>query len=251
MKVGSIYIIRNTVNNKVYIGQTTMLVSERFAAHIKPSTSKRKRGYKLYNAMNKYGSDKFYVETLEENVPIEKLNGLETEYIYKYDSYNNGYNSTPGGDGRTLSKIEREDELLRLAKLGMNTHEIALIFGCHHATVIRTLHKLGFRYHYDENKIIELSKGGMKNKDIAELMNCHPYTVCRILDRRNERKYRVPVKNRSIDIEAIRSDYDAQMPITEICTKYNISKTVFYRIKSENNFHLRPQIYKYKTRYYD
>ena len=51
MKVGSIYIIKNKINDKVYIGQTTMTVHERFMVHLKPSTQKIRRNYKLYNAI--------------------------------------------------------------------------------------------------------------------------------------------------------------------------------------------------------
>jgi len=32
---------------------------------------------KFYRAIRKYGEDKFYVELLEENIPIEKLNERE------------------------------------------------------------------------------------------------------------------------------------------------------------------------------
>lgn len=72
VRTGSIYIIKNTVNDKVYIGQTTTTVHERFMAHMKPSTSKMRHTYKLYNAILKYGADKFYVETLLENIPISE-----------------------------------------------------------------------------------------------------------------------------------------------------------------------------------
>ncbi len=59
MRTGSIYIIKNTINDKVYIGQTTMTVHERFMSHKKPCVLKQRSTYKLYNAMNKYGSDNF------------------------------------------------------------------------------------------------------------------------------------------------------------------------------------------------
>ena len=72
-QTGSIYIIRNTINDKVYIGQTTMTVMERFKNHLKPSTCKQRSTYKLYNAMNKYGKENFYVETLESNIPVGEL----------------------------------------------------------------------------------------------------------------------------------------------------------------------------------
>ena len=73
MKIGSIYIIKNYINDKVYIGQTTMTVRERFMTHMKPSICKRTPTRKLYNAINKYGRENFYYEILEENVPLKYL----------------------------------------------------------------------------------------------------------------------------------------------------------------------------------
>ena len=59
MRTGSIYIIKNNINEKVYIGQTTMTVHERFMMHMKPSTTKQRSGYKLYMAVKKYGKEHY------------------------------------------------------------------------------------------------------------------------------------------------------------------------------------------------
>ena len=251
MRTGSIYIIRNTVNDKVYVGQTTMTVHERFMTHMKPSTAKRKRNYKLYNAVLKYGRDKFYVETLESDVPLNLLNQKEIEYISKYNSYYDGYNSSKGGDGRIINKIENEDEVLRMAKDGINSHVIAEFVGVDYITVLRTLHKLGFYYRPDQKEIVRLSKAGMSNTEIANRFGCHPYTVSRALQRHDSRKHRKPVKCRhDFDVDAFILAYNNQMPIEEICSVFKISSTTFYRLKSQYNIPTRPQIYKYKTRYY-
>ena len=53
MIYGSIYIIKNKINDKVYIGQTTQAVDERFKQHCKPSEHKRHK-YTLYRAMTKF-----------------------------------------------------------------------------------------------------------------------------------------------------------------------------------------------------
>lgn len=251
MKTGSIYIIKNTENDKVYIGQTTMTVRERFKAHLKPSAHKQKRSYKLYNAMAKYGSDKFYVETLESGVPLEQLDEREIEYIAQYDSFKNGYNSTPGGDGRIFNKLNNEEELLRLAKEGKRPKELAKLFGVNHATVFRTLHKLGFYYRASYTEIAELSESGLSNAEIAKLLHCSKATVTRALDRNDTRRHRKPVKLRDFDYDALVRDYDAQMPMNELVKKHGITKTTFYRIKAERGFPTRPQIYKNKIRYRD
>ena len=75
---------------------------------------------KFYNAVRKYGWDHFvynYELVIEAETKAElnqKLNEMEIYYIQKYDSYNNGYNMTPGGDGgptntgRVMSYEERK-----------------------------------------------------------------------------------------------------------------------------------------------
>lgn len=126
-----------------------MPVAERYRAHMKPSTAKLKGTYKIYNAINKYGKENFYYEILETNVPESELDSKEIAYIAQYNSYYEGYNSTPGGDGRVISKIEDEQELLRLATAGQTAEELAKIFNVCKATIFRTLHKLNFYYHVD------------------------------------------------------------------------------------------------------
>lgn len=252
MKTGSIYIIRNTVNDKVYIGQTTQAVKDRFYAHMKPSTSKRKPGYKLYSAMNKYGKDKFCCETFETGIPIDQLDEKEIAYIAEYDSFEHGYNSTPGGDGRVFNKLNNEEEVLELAKSGKTTEEIAEMFSVHKATVIRTLHKIGFYYHVEPSKVLELANSGLSIKKIAKRLGCSTATVSRTLDRNHQRRHRNPIKKREcFDYDGLISDYYNQLPMQELCDKYEITKTSFYRIKEKMGFRTRPQIYKHIIRYFD
>lgn len=58
---GFIYIIRNTINNKIYIGQTRTSVEQRWKEHLRHA----QYGKQIINrAMKKYGVDKFYIEML-------------------------------------------------------------------------------------------------------------------------------------------------------------------------------------------
>lgn len=252
MKTGRIYIIKNTVNSKVYIGQTKGTVHNRLVQHMKPSTVRSRGSYKFYRAVKELGADKFYAETLEENVPLEKLDDREIAWIAEYDSFHNGYNATPGGDGRIINVANNQEEMLRLASDGRNAHELAERFNVNAATIIRTLHKLGFYYRPSQALIIEMAESGMKNTEIATVLNCHPATVSRALTRVNKRKHRVPAKLReAFSYEDLRNDYFNQMPICELCAKYGITKTTFYRIKMQEKIATRPQIYAHKTRYYN
>lgn len=105
---GKIYIIKNIINDKVYIGQTIQSIERRFNKH-KSDYKLKKYDTKLTRAFNKYGIENFYVELLEENIEENFLDEKEIFWIKKYDSYNNGYNSTLGGQRKNSpSKYDRD-----------------------------------------------------------------------------------------------------------------------------------------------
>lgn len=87
----NIYIIRNTVNNKVYVGQSKN-VERRFKNHMKAHQCESTKKKKLAIDLELYGKDVFYYEILAENIKMETAGDIELEYIKKYDSVNNGYN---------------------------------------------------------------------------------------------------------------------------------------------------------------
>lgn len=91
-----IYIIKNTVNNKVYIGQTSRELEVRWNEHKKCGNIGYKLTSKFYRDMYEIGVDNFYIEVLE-TCNINELDSKEQYYINKYNSFYNGYNSTRGG----------------------------------------------------------------------------------------------------------------------------------------------------------
>lgn len=101
--VGLIYLIRNTVNGKVYVGQTHQGLARRKAEHL----SRDKRGdrdHKLYLAMKKHGADAFVFEEFCSAVKPELLDALEIDVISQFNSYGRGYNMTPGGGAPSAEK---------------------------------------------------------------------------------------------------------------------------------------------------
>ena len=86
-----IYKITNNINGKVYIGQTNN-PKRRFQEH-------KNKGYGeakiLYYAFDKYGIENFSFETIEE---VKNYNEREKYWIKYYDSFENGYNLTEGGE---------------------------------------------------------------------------------------------------------------------------------------------------------
>lgn len=110
---GFIYIIRNTINNKVYIGQTRTSVEQRWKEHLRHA----QYGKQIINrAMKKYGIDKFYIEMLE-TCDLEDLDYKEMYYIELYNSTDKskGYNISIGGNTpRFKRKILNISDLINL-----------------------------------------------------------------------------------------------------------------------------------------
>lgn len=97
MEKGKIYKIVNNVNGLVYIGCTINSLEQRFNEHLY-RCFKTDYKSKLYNSIKKYGTENFSIELIEE-CELNVIYETEKKYVEKYDSYNNGLNSTLGGEG--------------------------------------------------------------------------------------------------------------------------------------------------------
>ena len=243
----SIYVIRNTVNDKVYIGQTSQSVEERFAQHKKPSTFKQRGTYKLYNAMAKYGKDAFYVETLESNIPITDIDEKEKYYIELYNSFYNGYNSTKGGDGKTISAISDLEKLSELYRSGMRIKEIAQHFGVAEQTISRTLKVLDIeprrlRVTLDYLKSNQKAK---TNVEMASELGVSTATITRAFQRfgikrgkgssnahtkQNQPKFSNQDKERLATVW-----YDKSVLVKEIAKMFGVSKESILKYAKEMN----------------
>ena len=110
--MNKVYCITNKINNKKYVGFTSMTIPERMGQH----RHKANNGNKsiIHNAIRKYGWDKFKVSILYEGK--DALN-REDSYIKRMGDYN----ITPGGSanqkGRTW-KWSEEQKLNIKGKIG-------------------------------------------------------------------------------------------------------------------------------------
>lgn len=90
----SVYMHINLINGKKYIGITKRKPSYRW---------NNGKGYsnqpKFYNAINKYGWDLFNHQIVKDNLPEQCAKTLEKILISVYDTIENGYNVTIGGEG--------------------------------------------------------------------------------------------------------------------------------------------------------
>lgn len=188
--LGSIYIIKNTINNKVYIGQTINKVSYRFKTHIYYAS--RGGDYVIGKAMRKYGISNFYYEIIEQ-CPVENLNAREIHWIAKYNSTNPkfGYNMSIGGNKISFRQLD-ENEVIELFKLGNPAYIIAAEL-LH--TSVSKVSEILRRHHIEyginkqkikkgkEDEVINYYKAGYGCRKIAAITSLNKTTVLKILHR--------------------------------------------------------------------
>ena len=139
---GRIYIIRNTVNSKIYVGQTTVSIKLRFQNHL--SAARNNKDYVIGKAIRKYGQDKFYVELLEECLK-EELNEREKYWIsfFKATDSRYGYNLSIGGHHPFTTKEINESQVIALFNDGIpaynSTVDIGKQFNKNKSTIRRIL----------------------------------------------------------------------------------------------------------------
>lgn len=179
---GVIYIIRNNINGKVYIGQTIQPLKERWYRHCgKTGISESESRMAIKRAILKYGKENFTIEILEE-CNQEDLNAREKYYIDMYDSYKSGYNSTLGGqEGLNIPFVkiskDKHGEIIDLYKSGLSLRSIAVNYNVDKHTIKHILdyYNIPLRktrtYKFSEKercKILEDYNNGISRKEIQD-----------------------------------------------------------------------------------
>ena len=129
-----IYKITNDINGKIYIGKTELSIEKRFKQHCNDSKKNGKNHRPLYAAMNKYGTEHFHIEVIEEtNQPEER----EQYWIETLQSFKYGYNATQGGDGKHYLDY---DLIIKTYKEVKNCVKVAQLLNIHPESVRKILH---------------------------------------------------------------------------------------------------------------
>ena len=102
-----IYSITNVINGKRYIGQSTN-IKKRWQKHINDSKNEKASAYNypICKALRKYGVDNFDFSILE-NCSICSLDEREIYWIDSYNSIEDGYNQTIGGQNPVAQKLKK------------------------------------------------------------------------------------------------------------------------------------------------
>lgn len=203
-KYGRVYIIRNTVNTKVYVGQTTVSIKLRFQNHL--SAARNGKDYIIGKAIRKYGEDKFYIELLEECL-AEELNEREVYWISYFNSTDSkfGYNMSIGGNvTRTTTELNKE-LILSMFNSGIPAYKIANLIHTGVPNITKLLRDNNIAYgrvlqkvtEDEEKEIIELYKSGYRTMGISRKFNINKSTVRKVL-LRNNIKLRTSKENKNL-----------------------------------------------------
>lgn len=126
MSIG-IYKITNIINNKCYIGQS-IDINRRFSRH--KTYAKNKIDYPLYKDINMFGLENFTFEIVE-LCHNRDLNIREKYWIDFYNSVQQGYNLTIGGQSLSIKLLKlTEDDIDNIIdmlknRLDLSQNEIA------------------------------------------------------------------------------------------------------------------------------
>ena len=218
-KLGKIYLISNDVNNKLYVGQTIQTLNKRFNGHCCYSKSDRSVNMYIKRAIHKYGKDKFHI-TLIEECPINLLNDREKYWIAFYDSYNNGYNLTKGGQDSNYSNLHRLEDTVDIKKFTEYiiefrplAIEVASHFGISKCSVYNLIKRL------DNPNLVLNSYNPRKAKSVED-----------------------------IDNEELKRLYLEGWSILDLVKKYHIRKKRISKFLKDNGIKIRRGFKGYKSR---
>ena len=261
-----IYLIKNLINNKIYIGQS-INTKHRWEQHV--SASKHFPRCVIDKAIQKYGEENFSIDILEKQ--IEDYDEKEKYYISLYDSkVPKGYNVAEGGlsvgvginnvnaNFKTQKELDNVIDTIKNSDLNFNT--IAEIFGC--ASSVVSAINLGNAY-FQEDLEYPLRQSRIEEERFKQLVYSLKYELDKTMvdiakeyniDRshlndinqgnirwkswlqyplRTGKIYNVALQNIDEIIDLLKNSTTSQ---TDIARQFNVSKNVISQINTGQSY---------------
>lgn len=205
-----IYGYRNKINNKWYVGQTTMSIQERHRLHLSSAYHENSSDYNclFHKKIRQYGINNFELIILEEVKEKSLLDEKEQYWIKEKQSYvkNNGYNLTTGGQQRKINEDYQDirsaftkEEIEKIYNQIINSNSSLTQIAENSNVSLSLICQInsGKKYYNDKlsyplrqqnkkinenevNDIISLLKLGWSNKEIADYFHIDEDIIYRI-----------------------------------------------------------------------
>lgn len=173
---GYIYMIRNTVNGKIYFGQTKNSFKKRYGSNFEKHTHNQH----LKNSIKKYGVENFEVrEEFDVAYSKEELDELENLYIKIYNTIDSrfGYNKRYGGSHGKL--IEESCKILSMKNSGGNSSLSIKVVCLNLGKIFDCVQEASKWANSDASSIIKCCRGKRK---FAGRLNGEPLQWCYLND---------------------------------------------------------------------
>lgn len=214
-----IYKFENNITHNIYIGQS-INIERRYKDHLSRAKHNHKGNNEyntpLHRAIRKYGIENFTFSIIEEcNKDI--LNDKEQYWISFYDSFENGYNLTSGGETQEASRKFDNTFISQIQEILLNTDETYNEISNEYNISIGRISEINTgKIGYNENFSYPLRK---RKKYICEKCGKEIYKGSKLcIDCANLSRRIVERPSREKLKEMIRN-----LPFTQIGKKYNVS----------------------------
>jgi len=250
-----IYGVLNPKSNKHYVGKTKHSLLKRKKEHI--AAANRKTGsHKFYDCILVEGDNLVWF-IIEDGLTEENVNEREQYYIFLYDSFNNGYNGTLGGDGGDTwsnnDKLEQFKEKRRLEWLGEKNPNYGSPLPEEQKSKMITskkgipIHSLEYRFKLSERMRQEWHEGKRINY-LSDYANNRLGSVLNDEQKskigegvKNSEKYKASIKTRAITkrkkynerIEKFGSYLNENKSKEEIMALMEIKEPTYYKYKKD------------------
>lgn len=167
-----IYVFKNKINNKYYVGQTTRTFTLRLQEHLRHNKTA------FDKALRKYGLENFVYGIIDTAKTIDDLNKKEIYWIKQFNSMTpNGYNLCNGGDNtkgyhhKLISRIKMSN-----SKKGRFKGKENPFFKKKHSNETRTRMRKAWTEERKEklkeqHKVTKFYKVKVKNVETGEIFN--------------------------------------------------------------------------------